>query len=120
MGSSTSDISKGKHLLDLHGRVAIATGANSGIGLYIVLHLVRRGAEVYLAARSEEKTANAIARMEKEGLGEHPGELAWLPIDLTNPHQAKAAAAWFIKRENKLDILVRNDIDLLGCSTGVS
>ncbi len=80
-------------------------GCSSGIGLYIALHLVRRGAKVYLAARSEEKAAHAIARMENEGLGEHPGELVWLPIDLTDPHKAKAAAEWFIKRENKLDIL---------------
>ena len=43
--------------------------------------------------------------MEKEGLGEHPGELIWLPIDLTDPHKARSAAEWFIKRENKLDIL---------------
>lgn len=66
---------------------------------------MRCGAKVYLAARSEEKAAHAIARMEKEGLGEHPGELIWLPIDLTDPHRAKAAAEWFIKRETKLDIL---------------
>lgn len=66
---------------------------------------MRCGAKVYLAARSEEKAAHAIARMEKEGLGEHPGELIWLPIDLTDPHRAKAAAKWFIKRETKLDIL---------------
>ncbi len=78
---------------------------SSGIGLYIALHLVRRGAKVYLAARSEEKAAHAIARMENEGLGEHPGELMWLPIDLTDPQKAKAAAEWFIKRVNKLDIL---------------
>ena len=78
---------------------------SSGIGLYIALHLVRRGAKVYLAARSEEKAAHAIARMEREGLGEHPGEFIWLPIDLTDPNRAKAAAEWFIKREYKLDIL---------------
>ncbi|KAH8993597.1 hypothetical protein EDB86DRAFT_2830106 [Lactarius hatsudake] len=106
MGSSTSNTSKGKDLLDLHGRVAIVHGCKLPLRivalksvLYIVLHLVLRGAKVYPTARSEEKAANAIARMEKEGLGEHPGELAWLPIDLTNPHQAKAAAEWFIKRE---------------------
>jgi NAD(P)-dependent dehydrogenase (short-subunit alcohol dehydrogenase family) len=78
---------------------------SSGIGLYIALHLVRRGARVYLAARSEEKAEHAIARMEKEGMGEHPGQLVWLPIDLTDPRKAKAAAEWFVKRESRLDIL---------------
>jgi NAD(P)-dependent dehydrogenase (short-subunit alcohol dehydrogenase family) len=66
---------------------------------------VRRGAKVYLAARSEEKAEDAIVRMEQEGMGEHPGELVWLPIDLTDPRRAKAAAEWFIKRESRLDIL---------------
>ncbi|KAI0305347.1 hypothetical protein B0F90DRAFT_1625138 [Multifurca ochricompacta] len=105
MGSSSSNIAPSRDLLDLHDRVAIVTGANSGIGLYIALHLVRRGAKVYLAARSEEKAAHAITRMENEGMGESPGELVWLPIDLTDPHKAKAAAEWFLKRESRLDIL---------------
>jgi NAD(P)-dependent dehydrogenase (short-subunit alcohol dehydrogenase family) len=78
---------------------------SSGIGLYIALHLVRRGAKVYLAARSEEKAEHAIGRMEQEGMGEHPGELVWLPIDFTDPRRAKAAAEWFVKRESRLDIL---------------
>ena len=66
---------------------------------------MRRGAKVYLAARSEEKAKHAIGRMEKEGMGERKGELVWLPIDLTDPHKAKAAAEWFIQRESRLDIL---------------
>jgi len=78
---------------------------SSGIGLYIALHLVRRGAKVYIAARSEEKAEHAIVRMEEEGMGEHPGQLVWLPIDLTDPHRARAAAEWFLKRESRLDIL---------------
>ncbi|KAF8480223.1 NAD-P-binding protein [Russula ochroleuca] len=113
MGSATSNISPERDLLDLHGRVAIVTGANSGIGLYIALHLVRRGAKVYLAARSEEKAEHAIGRMEQEGMGEHKGELVWLPIDLTDPHKAKAAAEWFVKRESRLDILVNNAAKIL-------
>jgi NAD(P)-dependent dehydrogenase (short-subunit alcohol dehydrogenase family) len=60
---------------------------------------------VYLAARSEEKAVHAIRRMEEEGMGERKGELVWLPIDLTDPRKAKAAAEWFVKRESRLDIL---------------
>ncbi|KAI0293940.1 hypothetical protein BC826DRAFT_1013377 [Russula brevipes] len=114
MGSAVSSISPERDLLDLHGRVAIVTGANSGIGLYIALHLVRRGAKVYIAARSEEKAEHAIGRMEKEGMGDRPGELVWLPIDLTDPRRAKAAAEWFVKRESRLDILVNNAAKCVG------
>lgn len=60
---------------------------------------------MYIAARSEEKAEHAIGRMEGEGMGEYKGELVWLPIDLMDPHKAKAAAEWFVKRENRLDIL---------------
>ncbi|KAI0264631.1 hypothetical protein BC834DRAFT_992831 [Gloeopeniophorella convolvens] len=105
MGNSTSNVAPERELLDLHGRVAIVTGANSGIGLYIALHLVRRGAKVYLAARSEQKAADAMARMEREGLGDAPGELVWMPIDLTDPRRARVAAEWFGKREARLDVL---------------
>jgi len=114
MGSTSSNISPERDLLDLHDRVAIVTGANSGIGLYIALHLVRCGAKVYIAARSEEKAEHAIGRMEREGMGDHPGELVWLPIDLTDPRKAKAAATWFVKRESRLDILVNNAARILG------
>jgi NAD(P)-dependent dehydrogenase (short-subunit alcohol dehydrogenase family) len=79
---------------------------------------VRRGAKVYLAARSEEKAEDAIVRMEQEGMGEHPGELVWLPIDLTDPRRAKAAAEWFIKRESRLDILGTSSKMLCVCVVG--
>ena len=57
-------------LLDLHGRVAIITGANSGIGLYILFHLARQGAKCYLAARSRAKFDAALKRLREEGMGE--------------------------------------------------
>ncbi len=60
---------------------------------------------MYLATRSEDKAEHAIRRMEEEGMGECKGELLWLPIDLTDPRRAKAAAEWFVKRESQLDIL---------------
>lgn len=94
--------------MDLNGKVAIVTGANSGIGLYILLHLVRQGAKVYLAARSEEKANDAIERLEKEGLGPNAGEIVWLKFDLTDPTKAKQAAEWVLGREERLDILVNN------------
>ncbi|KAI0066961.1 NAD(P)-binding protein [Artomyces pyxidatus] len=113
MGSSSSHIHPEHDLLDLRGRVAIVTGANSGIGIYILLHLVRRGAKVYLAARSKEKADAAIARLKVEGLGPNPGEILWLNIDLTEPRKAKEAAEWFMERETRLDILVNNAAKIL-------
>ncbi|KAI0052750.1 NAD-P-binding protein [Auriscalpium vulgare] len=114
MGSSESHIHPEQDLVDLSGRVAIVTGANSGIGLYILLHLVRRGAKCYLAARSREKADAAIARLKEEGLGPHPGEIVWLNINLTDPRKAKECAEWFLSQESRLDILVNNAAKILG------
>ena len=41
--------------VDLTGKTAIVTGANSGIGLQIALELVRQNATVYLVYRNASK-----------------------------------------------------------------
>ena len=46
---------------DLTGRLAVVTGANSGIGLGLTGQLARAGAEVVLAVRNREKGLAAIA-----------------------------------------------------------
>ena len=44
---------------DQHGRVAVVTGANSGIGFFAARELARAGARVVLAVRDAEKGATA-------------------------------------------------------------
>lgn len=68
-------------------------------------HLARRGAKVYLAARSESKATGAIAGLQAEGLGPGHGEVVWLKLDLSDPRTAKAAAEEFLGREARLDVL---------------
>lgn len=43
----------------LYGKVAIVTGANSGIGRQVTVELARRGARVIMACRSMERGENA-------------------------------------------------------------
>ena len=54
-------------MFDLSGRVAVVTGGNGGIGLGIAEGLAGAGADIVVAARSREKTARAVERL--EGLG---------------------------------------------------
>ncbi|KAF4615740.1 hypothetical protein D9613_012461 [Agrocybe pediades] len=100
-------------LLDLRGKVAIVTGGNSGIGYATVRVLARRGAKVYLAARSEERARAALAQLADEqrnapGSTVPYGEVEWLKLDLSDIRQTKAAAEEVIRKEKRLDILVNN------------
>ncbi|PZT69528.1 short-chain dehydrogenase [Streptomyces sp. SW4] len=48
------------------GRVAVVTGANSGLGYVVARELARRGARVVLACRSERRGSEALARLGAE------------------------------------------------------
>jgi len=51
---------------DLAGKLAVITGANSGLGLGLTRRFARAGAEVILAVRNEQKGADAIAEVRAE------------------------------------------------------
>ncbi|WFD29800.1 hypothetical protein MSPP1_000813 [Malassezia sp. CBS 17886] len=84
-------------------QVAIVTGGNAGVGYYTVLALLRKNAKVYLAARSEERAREAIAKLEKEdGV---KGSVEWLPLDLASLKSIKQAADMFLQKKTQLDML---------------
>ncbi|KAI0052751.1 NAD(P)-binding protein [Auriscalpium vulgare] len=108
MGRIASRIHPDKDLLDLHGRVAIVTGATSGIGLFIVLHLVRRGAKVYMVGQSEQQTTEGLQHLKEQDLGPSAGDMVPMHMEFTDPSTVNEAAEQFLKRETRLDILVNN------------
>ncbi|KAF9044241.1 NAD-P-binding protein [Panaeolus papilionaceus] len=93
-------------LVDLHGKVAVVTGANTGVGYSVAQFLVRKGARVYIAARNESRVMEAIERLKAEDIGE--GSLHWLNLDLSDPRLAKKAGEELLGKEERLDILVNN------------
>jgi len=95
-----------KDVPELDGKVAIVTGSTSGIGFAVAQILVRKGAKVYLAARSEEKAKACLKRIEDEG--HEKGQAEWLHLDLSDPALAKKSAEEFLTKEQRLDILINN------------
>jgi NAD(P)-dependent dehydrogenase (short-subunit alcohol dehydrogenase family) len=89
------------------------TFVSSGIGLALTKQLARKGANVYLAARSESKATGAIAQIEielaKSGVRLIPGQLEWARLDLDDPKEAykcgKALAERIKSKYNRLDVL---------------
>jgi NAD(P)-dependent dehydrogenase (short-subunit alcohol dehydrogenase family) len=79
----------------LAGRVALATGASSGLGAHFARVLAKAGAEVILAGRREEALASVA-----NGI---PGA-ATMRLDVTDVASIAAAAATL----GRLDILVNN------------
>ena len=90
---------------DLAGRTFLVTGANTGIGRATAEGLARRGGRVYVASRSAEKGAAAVA-----GLRASTGNDAveYLPLDLADLDSVRACAASFLARGEPLHVLVNN------------
>ena len=87
----------------LDGKVALITGANSGIGRVTALELAKRGAEVFLACRSEEKTMPIVDEIARAG-----GKAVFLPLDLSDFASTRACADSFLRRDRPLHLLVNN------------
>ncbi|GAA6019430.1 hypothetical protein JCM11491_004825 [Sporobolomyces phaffii] len=94
-------------LPDLTGKVAIVTGGNAGLGKITVQNLHAKGCKVYLAARSEEKGAEAIREINAINPAKE-ANLVFLPFDMTDLDSIKRAANTVAEKEQRLDIVVNN------------
>jgi NAD(P)-dependent dehydrogenase (short-subunit alcohol dehydrogenase family) len=90
---------------DLTGRVALVTGANSGIGYETTRVLSDHGAHVIMACRDREKAARARDKLESQ-LDRSSLEL--LDLDLSDLISVRAAAERVIEQHARLDLLVSN------------
>ena len=100
--STTGDVLEG---VDLRGRVAIVTGASTGIGLETARALAAVGARVVLAARDAAKTEAAATTIREQV---HGAELEVGLLDLTSLESVRAFAADFLASHDELHLLVNN------------
>ena len=91
----------GGHLFDLGSRVALVTGASSGLGAALARALARAGADLAIAARRAERLS-AIAA-EVEGVGRR---CLAVPTDVTNEAQVERLVTQATEVFGGIDILV--------------
>lgn len=89
----------------LRGRVALVTGANTGIGRVTALELARRGARVVIACRTPERAAEAAQAIGREVPG---ATIDVLRLDLGDFDSVRDAARAFLALDAPLHLLVNN------------
>ncbi|MFI6817801.1 oxidoreductase [Nonomuraea sp. NPDC050328] len=92
---------------DQHGRIAVVTGANSGLGLITASELARRGAQVVLAVRNTAAGEEAARRI--------GGDVEVRELDLASLDSVRTFAAKLAADHPAIDLLVNNaGVVLLG------
>jgi NAD(P)-dependent dehydrogenase (short-subunit alcohol dehydrogenase family) len=90
---------------DQTGRVAIITGANTGLGFETATALAAKGAHVVLAVRNLDKGKDAATRITANG---PRGEVALQELDLTSLDSVRAAARELRSNHDRIDLLINN------------
>jgi NADP-dependent 3-hydroxy acid dehydrogenase YdfG len=89
--------------MSINGKVALITGASSGIGAATALKLAAAGARVGLAARREDRLAKLVDQIETSG-----GKAVALELDVTSRDSVASGVEALTARFGGLDILVNN------------
>lgn len=89
--------------LQLEGRVALVTGAGSGIGRASAILLAQQGARVAALSRTEDEIQKTVDEIERNG-----GGAIAVTADISQPDQMQRAIDEIIGKWNRLDIVFAN------------
>jgi len=89
--------------MELKGKVALITGAASGIGESTALLFAKEGARVFLTDLEEEKVKELLKKIEENG-----GEAVFLKAEVSKPEDSEKSVAEALRQFGKLDIAVNN------------
>jgi NADP-dependent 3-hydroxy acid dehydrogenase YdfG len=87
----------------LQGKVALITGASSGIGAATAVALAAEGATVVLGARRADRLGEVRNQIESDG-----GSASVVELDVTSEAQCRAAVAHTLTEHGRLDIVINN------------
>ena len=87
----------------LDGKVALVTGASSGLGVAFAVGLAQAGADVVLAARRADRLKDTAARVEEQG------RRALVAVcDVSQPEDCRQVVGRAVEELGRLDVLVNN------------
>ena len=91
-------------LFDLSGKTALVTGGNKGLGKAMARGLAECGADVMIAARTEDELKSAAVEI-ADGLDVR---VEWMTVDMLDRGAVDALAQETLQRFGKVDILINN------------
>ncbi|CAM3343625.1 SDR family NAD(P)-dependent oxidoreductase [Nocardioides dubius] len=91
---------------DLAGRVAVVTGATTGMGLATAEALAARGAQVVLTGRDPGRLRDAVSRVQQVSSGERGAH--GLLADLADLASVHAGAEQLMSQVDRIDLLINN------------
>ncbi len=100
--TTTDEVLEG---VDLGGKIAVVTGASTGLGLETARALASAGAEVVLAGRDSSRIDAAAATILER---EPNAQLEQGLLDLTSLESVRAFAEWYANGHDRLHLLVNN------------
>lgn len=89
--------------MKLKDKVAVITGAGSGIGRHCAYEFAKNGAKVVVADINESGAEETVQQIEKDG-----GEAVVFKVDVSNPESVEELVKFTLKTYSKVDVLVNN------------
>src|SRR5688572_29496733 len=89
--------------MNLNGKIALVTGASSGIGAATALKLAAKGVKVGLAARRIDRLQELVSQIKANG-----GEAVAIQMDVVDPASVQAGVDELITAYGTIDILFNN------------
>jgi NAD(P)-dependent dehydrogenase (short-subunit alcohol dehydrogenase family) len=93
-----------RNLFDLTGRVVLAAGANSGIGLGFLMGCAKQGADVVVWGRREDRNVEALEQLKAAGAGRTHHEA----VDVADEAAVETAFASTVQALGRVDCVFAN------------
>ncbi|MFD5018913.1 SDR family oxidoreductase [Paenibacillus sp. NPDC058367] len=89
----------------MRGKIALVSGANSGMGLATTVELARKGAKVIMVCRNRQRGEEALAAAKQKS---HSEDIELMLCDLASLESIRSFAEEFTRKYPILDILINN------------